>query len=424
MGVAKRERVPSASWRPSLGPAVWLLFGVGAAALSTYVYLIAVAREVSPEEYASFSSFWALMIIISTGIYIPIEQETGRRGVDAQEPGVRRSLLPAAMGAALVVTAVLALLLLVSWPATSGFFGGDALLAVALALGALAYAVQCPIKGVLSAERRYRWYAAVLSTESLLRIIFVLVAVAVTERQTGLLAMLVGLGALGSALVGLVGARSGPTGRSLPLLRSASVLISGAVALQSLLYSAIVVARALAPPGEEAAAGRLLAAISVARIPVFVFQSFETLVVPRVAELAVIGDQPRLRAAVRRLVLVVGGLALATTVVAALLGPPFVSLMFGEEYAVTHGVMALLGLGTGVFMLAVVASDVTVSLGGHAEMARSWVISLVVGGLSVALLPTFVLQVTLPLVAGSLVAMVLLGRAASGRIRDLAAVRV
>ena len=421
MGVAKRQRVPLASWRHTAGPMVWVLSGVGAAAISTYIYLIVVAREVGPAEYAPFSSFWAVMIIVGTGIYIPIEQETARRGVDQVARG-GHSLLRSAMTAALVITAGLAAVLLVSWPFAGGFFDGDVLLGAALVVGGAGYAVQCPVKGALSARRDYRWYSAVLGTESMLRVVLVVLVVAVTDRQTGLLATLVGIGALGSAFVGLHRARFGPNARALPLLRSATMLITGAVALQTLLYGAVIAARLLAPPGQEAAAGRLLAAVSVARIPVFAFQSFEALVVPRIAERAFGGDTAGLHTAVRRLVLLVGALAMVTTVGSWLLGPALVSLMFGADFTVTHSTMALLGLGTGIFMLAVVASDITVSLRGHREMAVSWVISLVVGGLSVLVLPDFELQVTLPLVIGSTVAAALLTRAARARIAELVAV--
>jgi hypothetical protein len=81
--------------------------------------------------------------------------------------------------------------------------------------------------------------------------------------------------------------------------------------------------------------------------------------------------------------------------------------------------MALLGLGTGLFLLAVVASDVTVSLGGHRTMALSWITGLVAGALSLLLVDGFVLQVTLPLIVGAAVAAVLLTRAARARVAEL-----
>jgi O-antigen/teichoic acid export membrane protein len=419
MGVAEGRRVRIASLRHSARPAVWLLGGVAGAAIGTYVYLIVVAREVGAQEYASFSSFWAVMIILGTGVYIPIEQETARRGVDLEVRPHGRTLLWSAMAAALVITCALTVVLLVTWPVVASFFGNEIMLGVALALGGLAYAVQCPVKGVLSAQREYRRYASVLGAEALLRVLLVLALVVVTDRRTGVLATVVGAAALGSALVGRFRLRPHPSAGPLPVLRSASVLVTGAVALQTLLYSGVVVARLLAPAGEEAAAGQLLAAIVVARIPVFVFQSIEALVVPRVAELAFGGDARQLRVAVRGLVLLVAALALATTVGCGLLGPQVVSLMFGSDFTVTHSTMALLGLGTGVFMLAVVASDITVSLRGHREMAVCWVVSLAVAILSIFWIPTFELKVTMPLVVGSLTAGVLLARAARARITGL-----
>lgn len=412
----------SASWRGQAGSLARLFVGVGAAAVATYVYLIVVAREVGPEAYASFSGFWAAVVIVGTGIYLPIEQETARRGVDVGRDGASR-LRRAAIQAALVVTAGLAGALLAFWPLVAEFFGGDVLLALALVLGGLGYAVQYPTRGLLSAQRHYGWYASVLGSEAFLRIVLVAGLVIFAEPSAGVLALVVGAAALGSAVVGMVGVRSGELragGRPLPLLRSVAVLIAGSVALQSLLYGSVLVAQLWAPVQQEAAAGQLLAAIAVTRIPVFIFQALEALVVPRIAELAVRGDAPGLLAAVHRLLMLVGAVAVVTAVGSALIGPALVGLMFGPEYAVSRGTMALLGLGTAVFMLAVAASDVTVALHGHTRMAACWMAGLAAAALSLLVLSDFVLQVTVPLLVGSAVAAALLATAARAQVAELA----
>jgi O-antigen/teichoic acid export membrane protein len=419
MGVTKQRGVASASWRRAAGPLVSIVSGVGASALSTYVYLIVVAREVGPVEYASFSFFWAVIAILGTGVFIPIENETARRGVDAPVGAHRGSLLTSAIGAATLCSAGLSVILLLSWPGVAEYFGDDVLLGLALIASCLAFSLQIPVKGVLSAQRQYRWYASVLGTDALVRIVVAVALLAAFDAGAGVLAFAIAVGTLASAAVGRIGVRPSRSAGALALLRSAGVLIAGAAALQTLLGLPVIVARLLAPPGQEAIAGTLLAAILVARIPVFVFQSVEALVVPRIAERAYSGDMPQLRTMVRRVVLLVAALAATTTALWASIGPEIVALMFGDDYAVTHTTMALLGLGTGVFMLAVIASDITISLRGHREMATCWVVSLVVAALSVPLIPGFELQVTLPLVIGSAVAALLLARAARNRIADL-----
>lgn len=405
-------------WAPLVQPLLRLVTGVGASAIATYAYLILVARELGPESYATFSAFWAAVVILGAGVYIPIEQETARRGVGITDGAGSRHLGGAAVSAALLVTAVLGALLLVSWPALSGFFSDDALLAAALVLGGLGYSAQFPVRGLLSAGRRYGRYASVLGTEALLRVLLVVVLVVVADPVPAALAAIVGLAALGSALAGVsrTGAGSSARGGALNFMRSAGPLIVGAVALQTLLYSGVLVARALAPPGQAVVAGQLLAAVTVTRIPVFLFQSVESLVVPRIAELAARGDTDGLRSAVRRLVSVVAVLAAVAAVGSATLGPPLVELMFGPEFRVSHGAMALLGVGTGIFMLAVAASDITVSLAGHAQMAVSWLAGLGAGALSLWALEDLTLRVTVPLIVGSCVAAVLATTAARARL--------
>jgi O-antigen/teichoic acid export membrane protein len=407
-----------ASWRSAVGPLVRLMGGVGAAAVGTYVYLIVVARAVGPAEYAAFSAFWAVVVIAGTGVYLPMEQETARRGVDPSGLRSPRPLRRSAFLAAGAVTAVVGVLVAVLWPALETFFGGDALLVLALVAGCVGYAAQYPVRGLLSARRQYGRYASVLGVEALLRLVLVGALVLLADPGAGGLVAVVGAAALGSALAGLLGADSASladSGGARALLRSSAVLIAGAVALQTLLYGGVLVARLLAPASEEAAAGQLLAAITVTRIPVFLFQSMEALVVPRIAELAARGDRHGMLSAVRRLLALVGSLGVLTAVGSTVAGPWVVALMFGPEYEVSHTTMALLGIGTGVFMLAVAASDVTVSLRGHRAVAAGWATGLAAGALSVVLLPDLVLQATVPLVVGSVTAAAWLVTAAARR---------
>jgi len=121
-----------------------------------------------------------------------------------------------------------------------------------------------------------------------------------------------------------------------------------------------------------------------------------------------------------RLVALVGGLAVAAAVGTAVAGPALVSLMFGPEYVVTHTApSALLGGGTGVFMLVVADSYITVPLGGHPRMARAWIPALIADALPLVTLSDFIAQATVPLLADSAVASVLLAGSVRVCIREL-----
>ena len=89
------------------------------------------------------------------------------------------------MLAALVVTAALAALLLAAWPVVDEFLGFDVVLAAALVLGAVGYAVQYPVRGRLSAERRYGWYASVLGAEAAATRVSSLALVALADPGPG-----------------------------------------------------------------------------------------------------------------------------------------------------------------------------------------------------------------------------------------------
>ncbi len=432
-------RTESTRWqaaRPALRTSARLLVGVGSSAVATYVYLIVAARSLGPGDYATFSAFWAIAVIVGAGVYLPVEQETGRRAVG--RPGfsgsVTRGSGTASWVAAGGLTVGLGLVLMVSWPLARLYFGDDAWLVVAVLFAGVGYAVQYPVRGLLSAGRRYGTYAGVLGTEAVLRVLLVgLAVVVVTDPGPALLAAVVGGAAAGSALAGLLRLRSagdrsaeqGPdAGGAAAVLRSVAVLVTGAVALQTLLYLSVLVARVWAPAGQEEVAGRLLAAITVTRIPVFVLQSVESLVVPRIAERAASGDRPAVASTVRWLLLAVGVLAVTAVAGSALLGPLLVEIMFGSAFAVGHGTMALLGLGTGVFMLALAASDVSVALEGHRRMAVAWVLGLLAALGTALVVQDFLLRVTLPLVVGAAVSLVLLARAVWSRVAATTGVAV
>ena len=77
--------------------------GVLLSGIVVNVYLAIVARALSPAEYATFGSFWALALVLGFGAFLPLEQELARR---LPLPGDRRALLRAATGAAGVLTVI------------------------------------------------------------------------------------------------------------------------------------------------------------------------------------------------------------------------------------------------------------------------------------------------------------------------------
>jgi O-antigen/teichoic acid export membrane protein len=160
----------------------------------------------------------------------------------------------------------------------------------------------------------------------------------------------------------------------------------------------------LASDAEADAAGRFVNGVVIARIPLFLFQAVQASLLPRLSALASAGRLGDFRIGLKRLMVVVAGLAVAGTLVGAVLGPAVVDIMFpGADLG--HRTMGLLAAGSGVYMLALACAQAVIALGGHRDQALGWGLGMV--GLGVA---TWVasddlfLRVEIGLLVGSLVA--------------------
>ena len=106
-----------------------------------------------------------------------------------------------------------------------------------------------------------------------------------------------------------------------------------------------------------------------------------------------------------------------TVAVMGLAGEWVVSLVLGPDLALDPGMQALIGLGVGVFIVAMVASDAVLAMKGHTIVMRSWVIGVAVAGAVGLLMPDDRLVAVVPLVAGALTALVQLLAAILIRLR-------
>lgn len=403
---------------PGGGSAVWVLVSTGINAVSTYVLLIVVARALGPVRLADFSVFWAVTIISGLGFFLPLEQETARR-VAAGGNGHDRAVWLRGLRLGSVIALVAAAV------ATALWWRGEhgPIIALAYLIAAAGYALQFPSRGVLSGQRRLARYGSVAAIDAVVRLAGVVV-LAVAGVQTTVAYDLVIAGSAvvaavaAAVLAGLVrrsastppsrSARSGdsPGSRSAGsgFARDALRLVLAAACMQLLLNSGTLVARGFAGPGQIALAGQLLVLMTVARLPVFVFQSLQATYLNRLAGGVHRGD----RVAVRRLLLLlagaVGAIAAIVVIGAATVGPWAVRTLFGHEYAVTRTAAVLVAVSVATYLVASVANDASVAVGAHRRIALAWPIGVAVAAGMVAILGDLVVRSTVPLAVGAVVA--------------------
>jgi O-antigen/teichoic acid export membrane protein len=380
------------------------------AGVSTYLLQVLVARALGPQGFTDFAAFWAFVLIVSYGAFLPLEQDVARRTAAADGRSSAH-----VWRAGCIVGAIIAALAAaggaLAWGL--GLFGSrDPLTVVAVVVVCAAGGAQFVARGVLAGAGRMHGYAAAVLVDALARVVVIAVMATWTDLTAGIAALVVAASAVAAASVALLCVRR-PTETALPapgrigpgdLLGSVTTLVVAAGALQLLLNAGPLVAKADSGPGEVVLAGALVAAMTLARIPVFVVQSVQPLYLPRVARTAATDDPRRLRSEVRALLVTVGVLAVITVLAAGWLGPGLLVALFGDDFDLGRGEAILVALGFALFVVALVCGDLTVAVGHPMSVARAWVAGLVVGGASLLVLDDLALRTTLPLALGSLAA--------------------
>ncbi|TAJ49304.1 MAG: hypothetical protein EPO52_03250 [Herbiconiux sp.] len=281
-------------------------------------------------------------------------------------------------------------------------------LVIALIASFIAYAVQFPLRGLLSGSGLTTTYSGVIATEGLLRIVLPLALALLGVTNPVVFAFVVAVAAAVAVVPALLGSDRSWLVHTAPRRRvfasQAGRLIVAALSIQLLLNSSTLLAKAVAEGSDGVLAGQILTCLSIARIPIFVYQVAQILYLPRLAGEWTKGELRSVRrtlaialaAAVVVGVLITGGMAT--------LGPWITSLLFGPDLVLSLQGTVLVSAGVAFFMVAVVASDGAVALGAHTLVLRSWVVA-VLCAIPVALFAgDLLLRVTGPFIVGALAA--------------------
>lgn len=385
--------------------------------LSTYVFLALAGRALPAEEFGRLSVLYALVFGVGAGVYYPFEQQVSRLLSSLSASGAPPGrLVPRTVVLALVVLLGLGALALVAADVLADeLFGGERLFVVAAVAGLLSFAVVHITRGVLSGRGRFVAYSTQLALEGLLRTAGAVVAVAVGWDTAGVFCVLLVVPPLlASALVApaLRGA-TGP-GPGVPwteLTGSLGLLVVSGLVSQLLANAGPVVVAVLARPDELDDAGRLLAALVLVRVPLFLFAAVQAALVPDVAAAASRGDRARVEAAVRGLLLLVVGLGAVMTLALAVAGPLVLRTVFGPDLVLPRLDLVLLAVGGLLFLVAQVVGQAAAAGGALRAAAAGWLVGL--GALVLGLLlPAGVVRVAeLSLLLGAAAAAVALSLA-------------
>jgi O-antigen/teichoic acid export membrane protein len=397
-------------------PAGTLSVGAGLAVLGvgSYAHLAIAGHELTIRGMASMSVLWAIVSCLGIGLFFPVEQELIRhvaaRTVSGEgvAPAVRRG--SALAGGVLLIVLIPAIA--AARPLADQLFGGDVSMMYALCAGFLAVAVVSVARGVLAGLGRFGGYGAQLGIDGVMRVVLsVALAVRHVHSPTAYGLILTAAPLLSAVCTARQTLRGLGPGSPIPwpvMCRGLGMLIGSSLLAQTVVNVAVIDVDLLAP-SRPAVVGALLAAMVLARVPIFVFASLQAALLPGLAAAAAARDFRRFRWLLGRASAAVAALGLVGGVLAAVFGPWLGPLLFGVQHVLHWSDFALLAFGTACYMLALVLGQGAIALNRHRDQLFSWIAGGVVLAAVTSLPGDVSLRVEFAYAASSLTVVVLLG---------------
>lgn len=376
------------------------------AGLLVNVYLAVVGRQLSEAQYSHFGAYWSISLIVAFGAFLPVEQELARLLQTSADPR-------AAMCAALKVTGVLAAIALAAVaifliPLSAGL-GNDAGLISAIPALIAVSVVQFLVRGMLIGLNRITVHATIILVDAALRVAGSLALAALVPSPTvadfGWM-LVVSISIAHIPMLPFVlreSRRRGLTGvvAVAPLRRAVLQLLVATSCAQLLLNGAPLLVAAVATPGEQQAAGRFLAAFTLARIPLFIAVPLQSAVLPTLTRLVQEGRAAAVRVLLAKTSVALAAVGTVGVLIALTTGADIVQLIFGERYVVSGRDLALMVAGAVVYLGLLLTTQAMVASGLHSRVAQTWLVSSAVGALVFVVVPDLFLRAELGFLGGS-----------------------
>jgi O-antigen/teichoic acid export membrane protein len=404
-----------------------LSVGIASTGIFTFAYLATASHVLDPSSYSRISLCWAIMFVILSVIYRPIEQLLSRTIADRRARGhARHSLrVPAAIQSSFALIFLIAALALRS-QIEQGMFDGSTALYWILVIGVLAYAASYFARGWLAGNERFALYGALVFLESTSRFLFALaVAVGIASGQGA-----VGLGMAVAPFASLcvipfafahLRVRPTPGERAVPAVDAAgegpahaqfeeaatdlslrhgagfAVAVVGIMLSEQALMNAgvlIVAANSAGASLTGGLTGFVFNVMLIVRAPLQLFQAIQTSILPHLAGLEARENAEEFHRAIRVTILAITAFGLAVALGLLLIGPPVMTALLGNK-GFTYGRygLALVGLGMGLHLVSGTLNQAALARGRAPQAAVSWLVAAALFVIFVAL-PTITSEVT------------------------------
>lgn len=356
---------------------------------ASYVFLSAAARELGPDRFTVVSILWVVLFLIGNGLFIPVEQELSRSIAARAARGSEWSSLVRRVAIASGVVLVLALGIgaIARGHIADSLFRGDLAFATLLLVGLVGVWGMFLLRGILSGEHRFHAYGLMFAADALGKAIPGVALVWWGAQRPSSFGLVVSGSAYLAIVVAWLALRRGqrrptpgvlvaPSGPAHPPAWGLLSTSMGFLLLTSFLSAlainiGTVSIEVLGNRVDADKAGIFLSGLVIARIPLFLFQAIQAIVLPRLSRLAALGDLAGFRADLRRLNLAMAGCTGIAVLGAAAIGPLAVRILFGDEFALLGARdMALLTLASMLMTGALTLNQAQIAL--HHQRQTGW----------------------------------------------------
>jgi O-antigen/teichoic acid export membrane protein len=383
-------------------PVVGLAAGTVVLGACNYLYLALVGNLVGGVASAPVSVLWTMMAGLAVGLFQPVEQLLSRGIVAERDRGGsgRAVTARAALFAGVLLVASLAVLLGAAGPVARLLFSGEGVFVALLAVGLVASTALFFVRGWLAGTGRFGLYALEMTLEGVLKL-GLLGVLAVGSREPAALgfslvvapmlasAVVVALGLRGvrglrgrrGADTAVVADRAAVVAARLDDLKAFGALTAGSLLLQVFVNAGVLLAQGAVAGESTAYTASLVAALAIARVPLFLFNAVQSLLLTRFtvdARRRRFGALVRSVAAWDAAVLVLG----AVWVVLVLVAGELVLSLFGEGYELARSQLVLLAVSCVLQIVTMVTTQALLALGRERLAIAVWPVGLVALGIA------------------------------------------
>jgi O-antigen/teichoic acid export membrane protein len=417
---AERNGAPAApGGRTYASGARVLSVGIASTGIFTFAYLATASHVLSQQAYGRVSLCWAIMFVILSVIYRPVEQLLSRTIADRRARGIEgHSLAIPALIQLSFALVFLGAALIFRHRIERGLFDGSSSLYWILVVGVLAYAASYFARGWLAGHQRFALYGGLVFLESTSRFLFALaVAVGIGSGQGA-----VGLGMAVAPFVSLSvipfafsrvkhgapsglpaadAAREGPAHAAVEEASAdlsfkygtgfAVAVVGIMLAEQTLMNAAVLIVN---ETSGRALAGFVFNVLLIVRAPLQLFQAIQTSILPHLAGLEARESADEFHRAITLTVRVIVAFAGAVALGLLAVGPFVMTALLGNKgFHYGRVGLAVVGVGMGLHLVSGTLNQAALARGRAGMAAIAWLSAAVLFLVFVAT-PTITAEVT------------------------------